>query len=108
MEVPASFFAIEPESSSIDACLGRSCAHLETMTCLKRWLSWLSADYSNVIEVISVIVEERKHAGKHLSILGLKAVSNNPQSAVSAFVRNKSRRIHERHLAVLCFWAETR
>ena len=54
-----------------------------------------------------MIVEERKHAGKHLSVLWLKAVSNDPQSAVSALVRNKSRRIHERHLAVLSFWAET-
>ena len=78
MEVPASFFAIEPESSSIDACLGRPCANLETTLCLKRRLSWLSAHYGDVVEVISVIVEERKHAGEHLSVLGPKAVSNNP------------------------------
>lgn len=55
-----------------------------------------------------MIVEERKHAGKHLGIFRLKAVSNNPQSAISAFVRNKSRWIHERHLAILRIWAETR
>ena len=106
--MPASFFVIEPESSSIDACFGRPCANLETTPYLKQWLSWLSAYYGNVIEVVSVIVEERKHAGKHLSVLWLKAVSNNPQSAVSTFVRNKSRWIHQRHLAVLGFWAETR
>ena len=74
---------------------------------LKQWLSWLSANYGDVVEVVSVIVEERKHAGKHLSVLWLKTVSNNPQSAVSALVSNKSRRIHERHLAILSFWAET-
>ena len=108
MEVPASFFAIEPKSSSIEVCLGRSCAYLETAPCLKRQLSWLSANYGNVVEVISMIVEERKHAGEHLGILGLKTVSNNPQSAVSALVRNKSRWIHERHLAILSFWTETR
>ena len=71
MEVPASFFAIEPESSSIDARFGRACVYLETTPCLKRCLFWFSADYGNVVEVISVIVEEHKHAGKHLSILGL-------------------------------------
>jgi len=76
VEVPASFFAIEPESSSIYACFGRLCVNLETTPCLKQRLSWLSAHYGNVVEVVSVIVEERKHAGKHLSILGLKAVSN--------------------------------
>ena len=84
MEAPASFFAIKPESSSIDACFERPCANLETTPCLKRYLflkrrlSWLSADYGNVVEVISVIVEERKHAGKHLGIFWFKAVSNDP------------------------------
>ena len=78
MEVSASFFAIEPESSSIDACFERPCANLETTPCLKRRLSWLSAYYSNVVEVVSMIVEERKHAGKHFGVLGPKAVSNNP------------------------------
>ena len=78
MEVPASFFAIEPESGSIDACLGRPCTKLETILCLERQLSWLSADYGNVVEVVSMIVEERKHAGKHFGVLGPKAVSNNP------------------------------
>ena len=107
MEVPASFFAIEPESSSIDACFERPCANLEILPYLKRRLSWLSAHYGNVVEVVSVIVKERKHAGEHLSVLWLKAVSNDPQGAVSAFVRNKSCWIHKRHLAVLCFWAET-
>lgn len=71
MEVPASFFAIEPVSSLIDACFERPCAVLETVTCLKRQLSWLSAYYGNVVEVVSVIVKERKHAGKHLGVLGL-------------------------------------
>lgn len=106
--MPASFFAIEPESSSIDVCFGRLYVNLEMTTCLKRWLSWLSAHYGNVVEVVSVIVEERKHAGEHLGILGLKTVSNNPQSSIGAFVRNKSCWIHERHLAVLSFWTETR
>ena len=78
MEMPASFFAIEPKSSSIDACFERPCANLETTPCLKRRLSWLSAHYGNVVEVVSMIVEERKHAGKHLGIFRLKAVSNNP------------------------------
>lgn len=54
-----------------------------------------------------MIVEERKHAGKHFSVLGFETVSDNPQSAVSALVSNKSRWIHERHLAVFSFWAET-
>ena len=54
-----------------------------------------------------MIVEERKHAGKHLGILGFETISDNPQGAVSALVSNKSRRIHERHLAVLSFWTET-
>ena len=71
MEVPASFFAIKLESSSIDVCFGRLCVNLETTPCLKRRLSWLSAHYGDVVEVVSVIVEERKHAGKHLSVLWL-------------------------------------
>lgn len=71
MEVPASFFAIESKSSSIYVYLERPYALLETTPCLKRWLSWLSAYYGNVVEVVSVIVEERKHAGKHLSVLWL-------------------------------------
>lgn len=78
MEVPASFFAIEPESSSLNVCFGRSCAYLETTSCLKRRLSWLSAHYGNVVKVIRVIVEEREHARKHLGVLGFETVSNNP------------------------------
>ena len=37
--MPASFFAIEPESSSTDACFGQPYINLETTPCLKRWLS---------------------------------------------------------------------
>ena len=74
---------------------------------LKQWLSWLSANYGDVVEVVSMIVKERKHAGEHLGILWLKAVSNNPQSSVSTLISNESCRIHKRHLAVLSFWAET-
>ena len=69
--MPASFFAIEPESSSIDDCFERPCANLETTPCLKRWLSWLSAHYGDVVEVVSMIVEKREHAGEHLSVLWL-------------------------------------
>lgn len=101
--MPASFFAIEPKSSSIDACFERPCANLETTPYLKQWLSWLSAHYGNVVKIIRVIVEEREHAGEHLGVLWFETVSNNPQSSVSTLIGNKSCRVHKRHLAVLCF-----
>ena len=71
-----------------------------------RSLSWLSAHYGDVVEVVSMVIKEGEHAGKHLGVLRLETVSNNPQSSDSALIGNKYCRIHKRHLADHSFWAE--